>query len=216
MNTQVHRAIGDQIPLGQNPRVSISNLPLDPSLIQNLHTEVELCALLGVEDGIPIEEAIVKSYLATRSRTDDIIAAVAGAEDEAPDFNLNLLVPPPTSPPTVTTQAVPENGLPEYPIPIPAAAVQTPLPSDSSLGSPVTRSIFDVQFTPLMGSLSDKITEESAENHIERYGMKPQALSMSPTLEVAEAEESTENQVKRCVMKPVGLSVLTLPCPEKL
>ena len=67
-----------------------------------------------------------------------------------------------------------------------------------------------------MGSLSDKITEESAENHIERYGMKPQALSMSPTLEVAEAEESTENQVKRCVMKPVGLSVLTLPCPEKL
>ena len=67
-----------------------------------------------------------------------------------------------------------------------------------------------------MSRLSEEIAEASAENHIERYGMKLQALSMSLTLEVAEAEESTENQIKGCVMKSVDLSIPTPPRLEKL
>ena len=51
---------------GQNPRIGISNLPLAPALINTLHTEAALCALLGLPDGIPLEDAIVQSYSAAR------------------------------------------------------------------------------------------------------------------------------------------------------
>ena len=70
INTQPHCAIGMQMPYhmltGQNPRIGISNLPLAPALIKTLHTEAALCALLGLPDGIPLEDAIVQSYSAAR------------------------------------------------------------------------------------------------------------------------------------------------------
>lgn len=45
-NTQVHRSLGNQTPYwctyGQQPRVGISNLPLDPVLLDSLATEGDL------------------------------------------------------------------------------------------------------------------------------------------------------------------------------
>ena len=52
MNTQVHRAIGNQMPynlmFGQNPRVGISNLPLDPLLFRACARKQNFVRCLGL------------------------------------------------------------------------------------------------------------------------------------------------------------------------
>ena len=49
-NTQIHRTVGNKSPyqlcFGQLPRCGISNLPLSSELLDTLHTEDELNALL--------------------------------------------------------------------------------------------------------------------------------------------------------------------------
>ena len=66
MNTQTHKGIGGKIPYhlftGQNPRVGISRMPINPELIKKLSTEAQVSALLDLDPDIPLEDAVVKSY----------------------------------------------------------------------------------------------------------------------------------------------------------
>lgn len=67
-NTQIHRGIGNRTPyhlmFGQHPHVGISNLPIDPKLLTNLATEVEVCQSLGLPD-IPLEQVNFVNSLGT-------------------------------------------------------------------------------------------------------------------------------------------------------
>ena len=57
-NTQIHRTLGDKSPYwctyGQHPRCGISNLPLDPILLDSLATEAQLNSLLRLNQPIEI------------------------------------------------------------------------------------------------------------------------------------------------------------------
>ena len=70
MNTQTHKGIGGKNPYylftGQNPRVGISSLPIDPELIKKLYTEAQVSALLDLDPDIPLEDTVVKSYQTAR------------------------------------------------------------------------------------------------------------------------------------------------------
>jgi hypothetical protein len=70
MKTQTHKGIGGKIPYhlftGQNPRVGISSLPINPKLINKLSTEAQVSALLDLDPDIPLEDAVVKSYQMAR------------------------------------------------------------------------------------------------------------------------------------------------------
>ena len=65
-NTQSHRGIGDRTPyhlmFGQHLHVGISNLPIDPSLLSSLATEIDVCCSLGLPD-MPLESANLVSSL---------------------------------------------------------------------------------------------------------------------------------------------------------
>ena len=101
MNTQTHKGIGGNIPYylftGQNPRVGISSLPINPELIKKLYTEAQVSALLDLDPDIPLEDAVVKSYQTAR---------VSGAVQELtvqpavvtltlpPIESINIVIPP--------------------------------------------------------------------------------------------------------------------------
>ena len=63
-NTQINKSIGNktayQLTFGQRPRVGISSLPIDLSLLDKLATEAELNKLLNVPINIPLEDAVLK------------------------------------------------------------------------------------------------------------------------------------------------------------
>jgi len=65
-NTQSHRGIGDRTPyhlmFGQHPHVGISNLPIDPSLLSSLATEMDVYHSMGLPD-MPLESANLVSSL---------------------------------------------------------------------------------------------------------------------------------------------------------
>jgi len=42
---------------GQNPQVGISNLPIDPRVLQNLATEMDVSSSLGLPTDLPLEVA---------------------------------------------------------------------------------------------------------------------------------------------------------------
>ena len=128
---------------GLNTCVGISNFSLGPSLIQSLHTEAELCVLFGIKDGVPIEETIVESYVATRSRTKKIITGVGGAGNEAPHLNFNLPTLHPISPLDVAAPVVLRYGLPTSHLPVEAADLEMPLIDVATLASHVRHSLFD-------------------------------------------------------------------------
>ena len=62
-NTQINKSIGNktayQLTFGQRPRVGISSLPIDLSLLDKLATEVELNKLLNVPINILLEDAVL-------------------------------------------------------------------------------------------------------------------------------------------------------------
>ncbi len=70
-NTQIHRGIGNRTPyhlmFGQHPHVGISNLPIDPKLLANLATEVDVCQSLGLPD-IPLKQVNFVNSLGTDDR----------------------------------------------------------------------------------------------------------------------------------------------------
>jgi hypothetical protein len=60
-NTQIHRSLGNVSPyqktFGQLPRVGISNLKIDPALLDSLHTEIQLNSALNIPKESCIEDA---------------------------------------------------------------------------------------------------------------------------------------------------------------
>ena len=157
MITQGNRGIGEQMPYrlltGQNPRVGISNLPLGPALIQNLRTEAELCALLALPEGVPLEDAIIQSYSSVRAAAEPPTAEPACIADlelpsathnvfqESPPFpaNTNAANHIPSPPPLLlatasTATASGANDIPPLP-PLFSAATSTAVASGVSFAS---------------------------------------------------------------------------------
>jgi hypothetical protein len=70
-NIQIHRGIGNRTPyhlmFGQHPHVGISNLPIDPKLLSNLATEMDVCQSLGLPD-IPLEQVNLVNSLGADDR----------------------------------------------------------------------------------------------------------------------------------------------------
>lgn len=69
-NTQIHRGIGSRTPyhlmFGQHPQVGISNLPIDPKLLSNLSTEMDVNRCLGLPLDIPLEQATLVASLGAK------------------------------------------------------------------------------------------------------------------------------------------------------
>ena len=62
-NTQINRSIGNKtayhLTFGQRPRVGISSLPIDASVLDTLSTEADLNNILDLPANVPLEDAII-------------------------------------------------------------------------------------------------------------------------------------------------------------
>ena len=105
-NTQIHRGIGNRTPyhlmFGQHPHVGISNLPIDPKLLTNLATEVEMCQSLGLPD-IPLEQVNFVNSLGTNDSFQNPLSNLSPqargtkadqAETTPPEADLSETTPP--------------------------------------------------------------------------------------------------------------------------
>ena len=105
-NTQIHRGIGNCTPyhlmFGQHPHVGISNLPIDPKLLTNLATEVEVCQSLGLPD-IPLEQVNLVNSLGINDSFPNLLSNLSPqargtkadqAETTPPEADLSETTPP--------------------------------------------------------------------------------------------------------------------------
>ena len=84
-----------QLTFGQRPRVCISYLPIDISLLDKLATEADLNDVLNLHQNIPIEDALILSndFIATNIEPLQILAentsATAVEKSDASETNLD-------------------------------------------------------------------------------------------------------------------------------